>query len=129
LIEHGGRSHLPTGHAIDGVVYEDDGDIFTPVGGVKTFGNADGGKVSVTLIRKNDTIGKTAFNGCCHSRAPSMERFDHIHVKVIVSQYGASSRGNANRNASNTHLVNDFGDEPVDNTVTAAWTIVKNIFF
>src|SRR5690606_29273592 len=123
LIQHGGRGHLPTGHAIDRIIDEDDTDVFTAVGGVKTFGNADGGKVSVPLIGKNDAVGKTAFDGGCHGRAASVERFNHIHVKVIISQYGTSRRRNADGDAANAHFIDHFGDKPVYDTVAAAGAI------
>jgi len=96
---------------------------------MKTFGNADGGKVSVALVGKNEPVGKTALDGRCHGRTASVKRFDHVHVKVIVGQHGASGRRNADRDAPNAHLVNHFSDQPVDDAVPAAGTVMKNIFF
>ncbi|OQC53514.1 MAG: hypothetical protein BWX55_01041 [Deltaproteobacteria bacterium ADurb.Bin022] len=57
-----------------------------------------------------------------------MQRFDHIDIEVIVRQNRATGRRNTDGDAPDIQLINDFGNNPVCNTVTASRTVVKNIF-
>ena len=45
-----GRSHLPVGHAVDGVVDEYDGYVLAAVGRMDGFGGAYCGQIAVALI-------------------------------------------------------------------------------
>ena len=47
LPRQGGGSHLSAGHAVNGVVDENDGDILIPGGGVDGLRHADGGQIAV----------------------------------------------------------------------------------
>ena len=50
------RGHLAAGHAVDGIVDKDHGDILAARRGMDGLCRADGGKVAVALIGKDDIL-------------------------------------------------------------------------
>ncbi len=54
-LKRGGR-HLPAGHAVDGVVHEDDGDLLPAVGGVDCLRGADGQQIPIPLVGDDDGL-------------------------------------------------------------------------
>ena len=72
--------HLSARHAVNGIVDEDDGDMFSPVQGMDAFGRADARQVAITLIGEDQTVGPQAFDGAGHGRSTPMGGFHPIHV-------------------------------------------------
>ena len=57
LADEGGGGHLSAGHAVDGVVDEEDADLLAPVGGLEGLVESDGGEVAVALVGEDDLVG------------------------------------------------------------------------
>ena len=126
LIQDGGRGHLPAGHPVDGIVDEDDGDVFPSVGRMKTLRDADGGEISVPLVGKDDAIREDPLDPRGHGRPPSMLRLDHVDIEIVVGQHGTSRRRDADRDAPDIQFIDHLGDQPVGDAVTASRTVVKD---
>ena len=47
---------LAAGHAVDGVVDEDDGDVFAAIGGMQNLGRADGRQIAIALVADDDAV-------------------------------------------------------------------------
>jgi len=54
---------------------------------------------------------------------------DHVHVEVVVGQHRAARGRHADGLFANFHLVDHFGDEPVDDAVPASRTVMKRCLF
>src|SRR5581483_5040379 len=86
LTQQGGRRHLAAGHAVDGVVDEDDGDGFAAIGRVQNLRRTDRGKIPVALIADDNTFGPGSLDGGGYSRSPPMRRLDVADIEVIVGE-------------------------------------------
>lgn len=120
-------SHLSARHPIDGVVDEDGGDEFPPVGGVDNLGSADSSQVAVALIREDHLIRADPLDTGGHRRSPSVGRLAEVHIEVLVRQYCTPYRRHADGPLSDPQFVYHFGDEPVDNPMGAARTVVGDL--
>ena len=92
--QRGGR-HLAAGHAVDGIVDEDDGDILAAAGGVHDLGHADRGQVAVALVGEDDPVGQDALDAGGHGRGAAVRGFDEIGVEIVVGKNRAAHRRNA----------------------------------
>ena len=117
--------HLAAGHAVNGVVDEDDGDILAAGGSVDRLGGADGGQVAVALVGEDDVIGAGALQAGSHSLGASMGGLHHIAGEVIVAHDRAAHRGHAHGLAFHTQLLQGLGHQAVDDAVGAAGTVVQ----
>ena len=86
LAEHRGGGHLPAGHTEDGVIDEDDGELFGAMGGVDDFGGSDCGEVAVALIGEDDFVGVGSFHTRCDCGRSAVGDLNHINVKIIISE-------------------------------------------
>jgi len=100
--------HLPAGHAVNGVVDEDDRDVFSPVGCVKTLRDANSGEVSVSLVGKDDTVREDPFDPGSRGRTAAVLCFDHVDVEIVIGQNGAACRRYADRDTADIHLIDHF---------------------
>jgi hypothetical protein len=116
---------LTSGHPVNCVVDEDDGYIFSSVGGVNDFGHADGGQVAVTLIGEDDAVRKNPLQPRGYSRRSSMRRFDHVDIKILVNKNGATYSRDADGPFPEMELVEGFSHEAVDRSMMASRTEMK----
>ena len=117
---------MSTSHAINGIIDEDGGDIFTPAGRVDDFGHANGGQIAIALIGKDHQIRSNAFNTGGHRRCTSMGGLLKIKSKIIIHHNGTAHRCDTNGFAANTEFIDNFGHQSVGNSVGAARTIMGN---
>ena len=88
--------------------------------------HTDGREVSVALIGEHHVLlGIGALNTGCNSRRTSVCRLDHITVKVIISHNRASNGGNTDGSALNAKLINDLGNQTVNDTVGTAGAVME----
>ena len=120
LPQHGGGGHLAPGHAVNGIVDEDDGDPLSPVGTVQAFGNADRGQVAVALIGEYEIIRAGPFDAGGHRRGPAMGGFTDVHVKIIIHEDRAADRGGADGLFPEVVGIDTFRHQAVDDPVMAA---------
>ena len=89
--ERGGR-HLPARHAIDGIVHEEDGDLFAAIGGVHDFGGADRREVAVSLIGDHDLVGTGALDGGGAGGRASVGDLHIAHIEIVIGEHRAADR-------------------------------------
>lgn len=124
LTDEGGRGHLAAGHAVDGVVDEDDDDVLATVGGMDGLGGTDGGEVTVALIGEDDVAGIEARDGGGNGGSASVCGLDPVDVDVVVGEYGAAYGSDADGLVLNAEFVDDFGEYLVNDAVGASGTVV-----
>ena len=96
-------------HAVDGVVDENDGDMFSPVQGMYAFGRTDARQVAVALVSENQAVRPQAFDGAGHGRSTPVGGFHPIHVYVIIGKNGTAHRRDGYGLILHTHFFDDFG--------------------
>jgi hypothetical protein len=74
-------------HAVDRVVYEEDGDFLSAVSGVNNFGSSNGREVSITLIGDYDLVRAAAFHSSCRSGSASVRNLYVPGIKVVVGEH------------------------------------------
>ena len=83
--QRGGRG-LSAGHAVDGVVDEDDGDVFAAIGGVQNLRGADGRQIAVALVADDDALGPAALDGSGYRGSAAVRGLHIADVEVIVGK-------------------------------------------
>ena len=89
--------HLAAGHAVHGVVDEEDGDVLAAIGRVQDLGRADRGQVAIALVGEHDLVRLRALQAGRHRRRAPMRGFDRIHVEVVVHQHRTADRRDHDR--------------------------------
>ena len=120
------RGHLAAGHAVDGVVDENHGDVFASGGGADGLAQADGGKVAVALIGEDDVVGQRPLHACGDRGGAAVGGLDHVAGEVVRGEPGAADRRDADGPALDAQLVDALGDEAVDDAVRTAGAVVQN---
>ena len=119
-----GRRHLATGHPVNGVVDENHQDRFATVAAVNGFGRTDSRQVAVTLVGEHELFGHQTLDCRSQRRRAPVGGFLHIHVHIIVGQYGATHRSHADGLVLKTHFIYHFHQRTVDSSVTATGAVV-----
>jgi hypothetical protein len=83
---------LPAGHAVDGVVDKEDGDVLAAVGGMDDLAHADAGEVAVALVGDDDGIVADAADGRGHRRGAAVGALDVADVEIVVGKDRAAHR-------------------------------------
>ena len=99
---------------------------FAAVCSVNDFSRADGSKVAVTLICENNIVGVGALNTGCSGGRSSVCCLDGVEIEVFISEYCAADGNDCDCAILNAELVNNFRNEPVNDTMTAAGAIMKH---
>ena len=94
---------------------------------MKCLGRSDRGQIPVSLVGKNDPVRQGPLDACRYGASPTVGRLQHVNVKIIISNDGASRRRNADGPSPDIQFFDDLGDEPVRNAVTAAGTVMEGI--
>ena len=118
------RSHLSARHAIDGVVNEDDDDVFATVQGVDGLTGSDTCQVAVALVGEDKTVGPAALDTRSQCGSTTMGSFLPVYIYLIVREDGTTYRAHTYGLLFHTHFLDDLGNELMHHTVTTAWTIV-----
>ena len=120
-----GGSHLAAGHAVNGVVDEDDGDVLVTGSGMDGLSHTDGSQVTVTLIGEHDVLRAAALDAGGSSGGSAVGSFDHIAVKVVVSHDCAANGSNTDGLTLDAQLVDDLRHQAMDNAVGAAGAVMQ----
>lgn len=78
------------GHTIDGIVDEDDGDVFAAVQGVDGFGSTDTSQVAVSLVSEHQAVRPKALDGSGKCGRTSVGGFLPVDVYIIIDEHGTS---------------------------------------
>ena len=82
-----GGSELASGHPVNRIVHEEDGDVFATIRRVNNLGGADGGKVAVSLIGNHELVWMRALDGCSDCGGASVSGLHVADVKVVVGEH------------------------------------------
>ena len=117
---------VKTGHAVDGVVDEDDGELLAPVGGVDDLVGAYGGEVAVALVGEDAGAGVDALDAGGDGGGAAVRGLVHVAVEVVIRENGTSDRRDADDVVGQTELLDRLTDEPVGYAVVAAGAVVEH---
>ena len=120
-----GWRHLSAGHAVDGVVDEEDRYVFAAIGGVHNLCGANGRQVSVTLVADDRGLGIAPFEGRGNGRCAPVRRLHVARVEVVVGKHRAAHRADHDGVFLHAQVAERFGDQLVGHAVAAAGTIVR----
>ena len=124
LTGQGGGGHLTAGHAVDGVVDENNGNVLVTCGSVNGLCHTDGGKVTVTLVGKYDILGICALDAGCNGGCAAVCGLNHVTVEIVICHNGAANGSDTDRVAFNSKLIHDLCDQSVHDTVRATGAVV-----
>ena len=125
LAEQRRRGHLAAGHAVDAVVDEDDADPLAASRGVDDLGRPDRGEVAVALVGEDERVRTDPADAGRDRRRAAVRGLDEVDRQVVVGEDAAADRGDRDRRGAQMHLVEQLGDEAVDDAVTAAGAVVR----
>ena len=89
------------------------------------LGSANRGQIAVSLIGKHHVFRPRPLNAGSNRRRASMRRFMHIAVKIIIGEYCAANGRNPYGLLAHAQFLQGFGNQTVDNTVSAPRTVMK----
>ena len=112
-----GGSHLAAGHAIDGVVDEDDGDVLTAVQRVDGLGGADTSQVAVALVGEDKMVGPQTLDGRGDGGCAAVGGFLPVDVNILVCEDGTAHGRYADGLLLNAHLFDNLCNELVHDAV------------
>ena len=87
LADKRGRRHLAAGHAVDGVIDEEYGNLFAAIGGVHDFSGADGSQIAVALVRQHDLVRTGSLQPRGGGRSASVSHLHVAHIEVVISKH------------------------------------------
>ena len=124
LTEQRGRRVLPAGHAVNGVVDENHGDVFAAIGGVQNFRRTDCRQVAVALVADDDAL-RPAAPTAGGDRGCAPVRGLHVaYIEVVVRKYGAAHRADEDGPVLDAELIDGPRQHLVDRPVAASGAIV-----
>ena len=85
--QQAGGGHLPPGHAVNGIVNEDDSDFFATGGGMDNFGRANGGQIAISLVSKDNLAGIDPLDAGSHCWRTAVSGFAGINIKIVIGEY------------------------------------------
>jgi len=124
LSERSGRSHLPAGHTVNSVVHEKDRDGFSTVCRMQNLISADGGKIAIALVSKNDGVWTDSFHAGRYGRSSAMRCGDVADIHIVIHEYGASDRADQDCPIPNAELIDRFSNELVEDSMTASGAVM-----
>ena len=124
LADQGRGRHLAAGHAVDGVVDEEDGDLFAAVGGVDDFGGADGGEIAVSLIGDDDAVGTGALDAGGRGGGAAVRDLHIAHVKIVIGENGAADGTDEDSSILQAEFLQCLGNQLVGDAVAAAGAVM-----
>src|SRR5208337_1781084 len=125
LPDHSGWRHLSTGHAVDSVIHEKDRDLLPAVGGMHDLGGADGCQIAVSLIGNDDLIRARSLYCRGRSWCTAVRNLHIAYVKIVVGKHRAAYRTHEDGLVLQPQVLQRFGNQLVDHSVSAAGTVVR----
>jgi len=93
---------------------------FSAIRGVDRFRRSDGCEVSVSLVGEDHAVWERPFDTGGHRGRSTVGRDGTVDIEELVGEYRAADRGYHNRLVRQFHLVQDFGDQAMGDSVQAA---------
>ena len=84
----------------------------------------DSREVTITLIGEHEVLGPQALYSGCQCGSTAVGSLFPVNVDIVVGKYGAANGRNADGLLSNTHFLDDLGNEFVYNAMAATRAIV-----
>ena len=125
LSQQGGRRHLSAGHAVDGVVHEDDRNVLATIGRVQNLRRADGRQIPIALVADDDALRTAPLHAGGHGRRTPMRGRDIAHVEVVVGEDAAAHRANQDGFVLNLQIVDGPRQHLMHLAVAAAGAEVR----
>ena len=85
----------------------------------------DSREVAVALIGEDDIVGVSALYAGSNCRSASVSGFDHVALEIIVSEYRAADRCDADCLPADVKLVESLGDQSVDDSVRTSGAVME----
>ena len=86
-------------------------DVLAAGRGVHDLAHADGGHVAVALVGEDHTVRQNALDAGRHGRRASVRCFHKVGVKVVVGEYGAAHRRDADGPVQHAHFLQHLGHQ------------------
>lgn len=125
LSNEGRWRHLRAGHAVNGVVHKNDGDVFTAIGRLQNIVSANGSQISIALVAQHDGMRKRPFYSGGGGRSPTVRHLYVAAIEIVVSEHRAAHRTDEYGALANAEVIDGLGDELVNDAVPAAGTVVR----
>ena len=117
--------HLASGHAVNGVVDEEYGQFFAPVGCLNGLIEADGSQISISLIGDDDGVILCPGDARSDSRSPSVGGLNMPGIQVIVGEDGAAYGADHYAPVLNTQIRHSLAYELMQYSVSASRTVMR----
>ncbi len=88
------------------------------------LGRTYGGKIAVTLIGEHQSVGVKTLGGGGHGGSASVSGLYPVNIYIVICEYCASHRSDADSNMFGTHLLYHFSHKFMNHTVAAAGAVV-----
>ncbi len=125
LADQRGRRELPAGHAIDGVVHEDDRDRQAHLGDGDGLGEADRGEVAVALVGDDDGLGVGQLVAQRDRGGAAVGGLGVADIEIIKGKHGAAHRADEDGAVLQVQLLDDLGEVAMDDAMAAAGAVVR----
>ncbi len=125
LADERGRRHLAAGHAINRVVDEEDADVLAAIGGMHDLRSADGREIAIALVGHDDGLGMRALERGGRRGSASVGDLHVAHIEVVVGEDRAADRTHQDGAVLQAKFGERFGDQLVDDSVSAARAVMR----
>lgn len=109
---------------VNGVVDENNRNVFAARRRVYDFRHAYACKVAVALIGENRLVRVNSLYARRNRWRSAVSRLLHVAVEIVIRKYGTAHAGNAYKVVHKPQFFRGFGNQLVNQTVRAAGTIV-----
>ena len=96
---------------------------------MNNLGSSYSCEVAIALIGKDYFVGVGSFHPCCYSRCSAVCYLDHIDIKVVIGQYCATYRGDADGAVAYVQLIDGLGYQSMCDTVPASGAVMRRAVF
>ena len=124
LSRQGGGSHLAAGHAVNGVVDKDHGDVLAAGSCMDGFCCTDCRQIAVALIGEHHVFGNRPFQSGCNCRSTAVGSLHHVTAKIIITHNGTTHRSHTDCPAFYAQLIDGLCHQTVNNAVGASRTVM-----
>ena len=93
--------------------------------GVDDLGRPDRGQVAVALVGEDEGVRADPAHAGRDRRRAAVRRLDEVDRQVVVREDAAADRRDPDGRRAEVQLVEQLGDEAVDDAVTAAGAVVR----
>src|SRR5262249_28079416 len=116
---------LAAGHSVDTVVYKDDGDGFSAIGGMHDLGGADRGQVAIALVTDHDAVRPAALDGARHSRRTPVSDLNVADIEVVIREDGAAHGTNEDGPVLYAKRIDRLRQQFVNDAVSTPGTVMS----